>query len=122
MPIVADVNADLRVPRLKRRVSEIPWLEEIFLPEPGRLRDVILPVFAEVRSVGVDDSGGVVINARHLPLIYGNDDHHLVALGNLLHQLGRRSGHGFSDIAPLRILTRTEVRAVENFLKAEDLN
>ena len=66
--VVADVDADLRVARLEDRIAEVAGLEVVLLPEAGRdLRDVVLPVLAEVGAVGVDDRGGVVVHAGATP-------------------------------------------------------
>src|SRR5690242_21087315 len=62
--VIADVYANLRVPRLEHRIAEVARPKVELLPESRRaVRDVILPVFAEIRTVGVDDRRGVVIHA-----------------------------------------------------------
>src|SRR4029453_15564571 len=61
MPVVADVHADGRVARLEDGVAQVAGLEVELLPERGQaMRDVVLPVFADVAAVGVEDGGGVV--------------------------------------------------------------
>src|SRR3546814_10430646 len=64
MAVVADVHADLADGRLEHRVSLGAGREVELLPEPLHLRDVLLAVLAEVRTVRVDDGGGVVIQPR----------------------------------------------------------
>ena len=109
--VVADVDADLRVPRLEDRVAEVARLEEVLLPEAGGVRDVVLAVLAEVRAVGVEDGGGVVVDARVLALVDGHDDRHLVLLRDLRDRLGRGPGHALGGVVPARVLRRAEVRA-----------
>src|SRR5690349_11006954 len=79
--VVADVRADRRVAGLEHRVAEVARLEEVLLPEPAGLRDVGLAVLAEVRAVGIDDRGGVVVDAGLLALVDRDDHHHLVLRG-----------------------------------------
>src|SRR5580765_3410662 len=122
MPVVADVDADLRIARLEHRIAEVARLEEVLLPEARRMRDVILAVLAEVRAVVVVDGGGVVVDARRLALVHGHDHRHLVLLRELRHELARRSRHRLGDVVPVRVLRRTEVRPVEDLLEAEDLH
>ena len=83
---------------------------------------MVLAVLAEVAAVGVDDRGGIVIDAGHLAFVDRHDHHHLVLLGELLHQLDRGPRDRLGDVAPLRVLAGAEVGAVEDFLQAEELD
>jgi hypothetical protein len=122
--VVADVDADARELRLERRVTEVAGLEVVLLPEAGRdLRDVVLPVLAEVAAVGVDDGGGVVVDAVHLALVDGQHDRHAVLLGEVLELLVvGPSGTRLGEVVPLGRLLGAEVGAVEQLLEAEDLH
>ena len=120
--VVADVDADRREPRLEDRVAEVARLEEVLLPESGRVRDVIFPVFPEVRPVGVVHRRRVVVHAGRLSFVHGHDDRHAMPAGVLRHQLGRRTGHRLGDVVPVGVLRRAEVRTVEHFLQAENLD
>ena len=122
--VVADVDADARELRLERRVPEVARLEIELLPEPGRhLRNVVLAVLAEVRAVGVDHGGGVVVHAVHLALVDRHDDRHAVLLREVLDQARRRAvGHGLGEVVPACRLLGAEVRPVEQLLEAEDLH
>src|SRR5439155_6896343 len=122
VPVITDIDADRGVARLEDGIAEIAGLEEKLLPEAGRMRDVVFPVLAEVTAVGVDHRRGVVVDTRHLALVDRHDHHHLVLLGELLHALDRRTWNRLGDVAPLGVLTGTEVWAVEDFLQAEDLD
>ena len=86
------------------------------------VRDVMLAIFAEIFSVGVDDGGGVEVDAGHLLFVDRDDDHHVVLLGDLLHQLGGGAvGDALGQFVPAGVLLGAEIRAVEKFLQAEDL-
>src|SRR5688572_3774216 len=87
MAVVADVDAELAIARLEHRELRRAGLEEEFFPEACHLRDVGLAVLAHVAAVGIDHRGGVVIDTGHRLLIDRDDDHHLVLLREVLHQL-----------------------------------
>jgi hypothetical protein len=122
--VIADVHADIRVPGLEHRVAQVAGLEVELLPEPGAaVRNVVLSIFAEVRAVGVDHRGGVVVHARGLLFVQRNHDHHLMGLGQRLHQLrGRPIRNALRGVIPPRRLLGAEIRACEDFLHAEDLH
>ena len=124
MAVVADVHTDFAVLRVEDRISEVSGTEVVLLPESRRgMRNVVLAIFAEVRAVGVDDSGGVVVNARFFFLVEGDDDDHVVLLRVLLHQLRRRPvGDLLDGVVPPRVLLGTEIRTGEDLLHAEHLH
>src|SRR4051794_23824623 len=124
MAVVADVDADLRVGRLENGVAEVAGAEVELLPEAGSdVRDMVLAVLAEVGAVGVDDGGGVVVNAGLLFLVQRHDDDHAVLLRVLLHQLRSGAVGDFLDrVVPARALFGAEIRTRENFLHAQHLN
>ena len=87
------------------------------------MRDVNLAKLAEVLAVGVDHGGRVVVHAGQVLFVHRHDDHHLVLLGQVLHQLGRRPvGNPLGEVVPLDLLLGAEVRAVEQLLQADDLD
>src|SRR5687768_6374272 len=122
--VIADVHADIRITRLEHRVAEVPGAEVELLPEPGRaVRDVVLPILAEIRAVGIDDSGGVVVDAGAVLFVEWHDDDHLVLLGDLLHEpSGRPARDGLDRVIPSCTLLGAEVRAGEDLLHAEELH
>src|SRR5688500_5306337 len=124
MPVVADVDSDIRVLRLEYGISEVAWLEVEFFPETrSDMRDVILPVFPEVRPVGVNHRGGIVVHTGGFFFIDGNDDHHVVALRHFLHQLHRRAiWNFFYRVVPPGTLLGAEVRPGEDLLHADNLH
>src|SRR5438270_10544889 len=122
--VVADVDADLRVLRIEHRVAEVAGAEVVLLPEAGRrVRDVVLPVLAEIRAVGVDHGGRVVVDAGRLLFIERDDDDHVVLGRVLLHQLRSRPvGDLLDRLVPARVLFGAEVGSGEDLLHAEDLH
>src|SRR5439155_1522100 len=89
--VVADVHADLPHGGVEDRVAEVAGAEVELLPEAVDVRDVRLAVLAEVLAVGVDDRGGVVVDAGLILFIHRDDQHHPVLPGQLLHELRRRT-------------------------------
>jgi hypothetical protein len=84
--------------------------------------DVGLAVLAEILAVGVDDGGGVVIDAGLLLFVDGHDHDHPVLAGELSHELGGgAAGDGLGERVPARLLLGAEIRAVEKLLQAQDL-
>src|SRR5882724_11349122 len=89
--VVTYVYADAGVARLENGVAGVSGREIKFFPEARMaMRDVVLAVFAEVAAIGVDDRGGVVVDAGHFDFVDRGDEHHLVLFGELLH--GRDGG------------------------------
>src|SRR5215217_185556 len=119
--VVTDVDPDRSDRRLKHRVSKIPGPEVELFPELVEVRNVVLPVFPEHRTVGVDHHRGVVVNARLL-LLEDRQHHDEVKLGSkrgeTLHSgtVGR-----FGIVVVLDVFGDPEVRPVEQLLEADHL-
>jgi hypothetical protein len=78
------------------------------------VRDVVLAVFAQIFAVGVDDRGGVEVEAGHLLFVDRDHDHHAVFGGDLLHQLrGGSVGNALGQVVPADVLLGAEIRTVE---------
>ena len=60
--------------------------------KPQVVRNVNFAIHAEQRAVGIDDRGGIMINARAALLEQRDDQHHAAALGQALKRLRRRAG------------------------------
>src|SRR3954464_6484500 len=122
--VVADVDADLAVLRIEDRIAEVAGTEVELFPEAGGdVRDVVLAVLAEVGAVGVDDGGGVVVDAGRLFLIQRHDDDHRVLLRVLLHELrGRTVRNALDGVVPARVLFSAEVGTGEDLLHADHLH
>ena len=83
---------------------------------------MVLAVFAQIASVGVDDCGGVVINAGHFHFVDRDNQNHLIFFREFLHQGdGGAVGNALGQFIPAGLLLGTEIRAVEKFLEAQDL-
>ena len=122
--VVADVDADLADRGLEHRVAEVAGPEVELLPEALDVRDVGLAVLAQVRPVGVDDRGGVVVDARGLLvlLVHRGDDDHAGLLGEVLHPLrGRTVGDELGVAVVLGVLDLAEIRSVEQLLEQDEL-
>jgi len=65
---------------------------------------------------------GAVSDPGLLALVDRHDHRHLMALGDLLHQLDGRARHRLGGVVPATILARAEVRPVEDFLQTQDLH
>ncbi len=123
MTVVADVNADLGVGRLKYRITGVARLEVKLFPEARvDVRYVMFAIDADNRSVGVDYGGGVVVYSGHRGLVNRKDYDHSVFLGQFAHKVSRGSGYRFRGSIPLGVLLGAEIRPVENFLKRENFN
>src|SRR6267378_7005732 len=74
MAVVTDVHTDAGVPSLEYGVAGVSRREVKLFPEPRMaMRNVMLAVFAEIAAVGVDDRGGVEVDAGHLDLVDRDD-------------------------------------------------
>src|SRR4029077_13265192 len=69
--VVADVHADLADGGVEDRIAAIAGTEVELLPEAVHVGDVLLAVLAEIGAVGVDDRGGVVVEALANLLVHG---------------------------------------------------
>src|SRR5688572_7668841 len=122
VPVVADVDADLADRGVEDRVSARSGREVELLPEPLDLRDVLLAVLAEVRAVGVDHGGGVVVQAVLHDLVHRQQHHHPQFLGDGLEPLrGRAVGDLLGVGVVLGLLDLAEARPVEELLEADHL-
>src|SRR6266567_2330197 len=124
MAVVANVDTDAGVARLKDRVAGVAGREIKLFPKAGvAVGNMMLAVFAEVAAVGVNNRGSIEIHAGHLDFVYGHDKNHLIFLRELLHcRNGGTIGNFLGQFVPASLLFGAEIRAVEKFLEAEDLN
>ena len=124
MAVVTYVDADASVTRLEDGVAGISGSEIKFFPKARvAVGNVVLAVLAEVAAIGINDRGGVEIDAGHFDFVNRDDKNHLVLLGELLH--GRNCGTGgnlLGQFVPACLLLGAKIRAVEKFLEAEDLH
>src|SRR5215813_9476267 len=121
--VITNVNTDFRELRLENGITEIAGPEIKLFPKAGRaMRNVVLAIFSEILSVGIDNGCGVVVNALEILLVNRDDQSHTVFFCNLAHHLnGRAVRNFFHHAIPPRGLFGTEVRTCEDFLQAQDL-
>ena len=120
--VVADVDADLADRGLEHGVAAVAGFEIKLLPEALHLGNVLLAVLAEVRAVGIDHCGSVVVHARLNDFVHRQHENHAEFLRHTLEPLRRRAiGDVFGVGVVLGILHLAEVRPVEELLEAHDL-
>ncbi|CDN46175.1 hypothetical protein BN871_LF_00020 [Paenibacillus sp. P22] len=127
MPVVANIDAYFSIGRVEDGIAEIPGLEIILLPEaaasPARsdLGNMMLAVFAQHRSVGIDDRRRIVIAGDAFPLIDGQDKHDAKLPCKLREHLHGRPGRDLlCRPVPFGNLLRAEIRTEKNFLQTDD--
>src|SRR2546427_401575 len=110
--IVADVDSDIWELGLEDRVTEVAGFEIKLLPKPRRtVRDVVLPIFAEILAIGIDNRRGVVVNTLDFFFVNRNDHGHTMLLGDFSHELdGGPIGNLFDHPIPTGRLFGAEVR------------
>ena len=122
MSVVTDVHTYLGILGLKNGISQITGFEKELFPKSAGMRNMVLAVFAQIGSVGINNRRCVIKNACLLPFINGNNNHHLVFTGIFCHQIGGGPGNRFCRCIPGLVLTGTEIRSIEYFLQAQNLN
>ena len=122
IPLVpADEHADAAEPRGPRLEPEVARREIELLVVQRVVRDVHLAVDAQQGAVGVDDGGGVVVEAFGPLLEERRDDDDAVLLGELLERRGARPGDAFGETEVRVVLVLAEVLRPEELLRADDL-
>src|SRR5256886_1803832 len=101
------------------RKMHIP--DDPFFVEQGVVRDVHFAIDAEERTVGVNDRGGVVVNAGGAFLEQRCDDDRVVFLRELLERIGAGAGDGFGQFEIFVVLALAEILGAKQFLRADDL-
>ena len=80
-----------------------------------------LAVDAQQRTVGVNDRGGVVINAGGAFLKERGDDDDLVFFGELAKSVGAGAGNRFGELEIFVVFALAKILRAEQFLGADDL-
>ena len=80
-----------------------------------------LAIDAEQRPIGVDDRGGIVIDARRAPLEQRADDDDAQLAREAAERIGGRSRNGFGQIEQRGVFLAAEILRAEQFLQADDL-
>src|SRR5262245_6073976 len=87
MAVIANVDADLADASFKDRVTHVIGPKvELLVKTWATLRNMHLAEFAEIRTIGIDHGGGVVIDAGQILLIHRYDQHDAMLLGDFHHE------------------------------------
>ena len=122
IPLVpANTHADPTESRVPSTETQIAGSEVKLFVKERVVRNVHLPVFAEKRSVGIDDRRRVVIKARRSTLEERGDQNDSAFLRNSLHRLGRRSRDGFGEFEVFVILDLAKIHRGEKLLETHDV-
>ena len=115
MPVVTNIDSDIGVRCFEYGEAEITRLEVKLFPKSGlNLRNMVLAVFTEVLSVGVDDDRRIIVDPGHLFLVHRDDDNHVVLLRDFLHQFyGRPVGDWLYERVPFFLLLCAKIRPVK---------
>ena len=122
IPLVpADERRDAAELRIEGAEAEIAGREVELLEEERIVRDVHLAVEAEQRAIGVDDRGGVVIEAGGALFEQRRDDDDAQFGGQRAEAVGGRARDGFGEIEQAGVFFAAEILRAEQFLQADDL-
>ena len=122
IPLVpADEDADLGVTGLPRAEAEVAGSEIELFVEERVVRYVHLAVDAKEGAVGVNDGGGVMVEAGGAFLEKGGDEDDPVLAGESLEGVGARARNRFGEGEVGVIFTLAEILGAEEFLGADDL-
>ena len=119
--IPADQHADFAEAGLPRAKPQVARREVKLLVIERVVRNVNFAIHAEQRAVGIDDRGGIMINARAALLEQRDDQHHAAALGQALKRLRRRAGDRLGHGEVFVILALAKILGGEQFLRADNL-
>lgn len=123
VPLVpADQNAEGAESGFPGAKTEISGRKIKLFVKQRVLRDVHFAVDAQEGAVGVDDGGGVVIEAWGAFFEQGGNDDDTVFFGEGLKCLGAGSGDGFSKLELGVILRLAKVLGAKKLLGADDLS
>src|SRR5260370_318884 len=113
--VVTDVDADASVTSLEDGVAGISRREVKLFPEARMaMGNMVLAVLAKVAAIGIEDGGGVEVDAGHFDFVNRNNKNHLVFLSELLHGRDRRTARDlFGEFVPAGLLLGAKMRAVE---------
>ena len=111
-------SAESRVPRAKAQIAR---RKVKFFIIQGIFRDVHFPVNTEQRSVGINNGGGIMVQADRAFLEQRRDDHDLFLASNLLESLRAGARNGLGEVEICVVFTLRKVLVCKEFLCANDL-
>src|SRR5579864_3084314 len=115
--IPANLHAHARVFRVEIWKAEIAGGEIKFFVIQRVIRNVHLAVLPEERSVSVQNSDTVVVNARSAALENRNDQRNFLCFRDLRQFFGGGSGYGLSEIEKLRVFGAAKIFAVKQLVE-----
>ncbi len=122
IPLVpANTDADPTESRVPSTKTKVAGSEVEFLVKERVVGNVHLPVFAEKRSVGIDDRRRVVIKAWRSTLEKRGDQNDSAFLRDSLHRLGRWPGDGLGEFEVFVILDLAKIHRGEKLLETHDV-
>src|SRR4030095_12151211 len=122
VPLVpADQNADPSVACLPGRKAKVSRREIKLLMVERIVGNMHLAVLAEIASIGIEDGGGIVVDARSPALEQGNNYDQLKLSSQLAHKFRRGTGDFFGKSEVCMVLDLAEVRRLEKLLQANHL-
>ena len=122
IPLVpANADADFPVRRRPGLKPEIARREIKLLVIRGIIRDVHLAILAQVLPIGVDDGGGVVINAGRAFLEKRRDDHDAGFPRDFLQLSRRRPGNFFGQREVGVVFRLAKILRAKQLRQANDL-
>ncbi len=115
------MDTDARVPGIEIGEAEIARSEiKLFVIE-RIVGDMHLAVFAEERTVGIEDRAGVVIDTGSAALEYGNDQGDFLLFGDLPELFGCGTGDGLGKVEQFGVFGAAKVFAEKQFVQRNDL-
>ena len=122
IPLVpADQRRHAGESRIEAGKTQVAGGEVILLVIARIVGDVHFAIDPQQRAIGVDDQGGVVIDARRAPLEDRPDDGHLEFPRQARETFGSGPGNRLGQIEQGGVLLLAEVLRAEQFLDADDL-
>src|SRR5262245_21324347 len=122
VPLVpADQNSDPTVAGLPGWKTKISRCEIKLLMVERIVRNMHLAVLTEIASVGIEEGGGIVVDARSPALEQRNNYDQFQLSSHLAHKFRRGTGDFFGKSEVCMFLDLAEVRRLEKFLQANNL-
>ena len=123
VPLVpADEHADPAVASVPGAEAQVARGEVELLVVLRVVRNVHLPVLAQILPVGVHHGGRIVVDPLGALLEERGDDHHLELPSERHQPVGGRAGDRLGEIEELVIFGLTEILTAEELLQADDLS
>src|SRR5580704_10560312 len=122
VPLVpTNLDADAAIARGETGKTEIAWREIKFLEVEWIFGDVHLAIAAGERAIGIDNRGGIVIDAGTAALKNGNDQDNSALARDGGEGIGGGAGNGFGEGEEIGLFFAAEILGTEKLGQADDL-